>query len=112
MKKVVFITIVICNLLYLGCATSADIYTQSGELKRPMTPINTDISDLPADKFSQNSITELKADLVQMLDRQQQRQRTHRQPGRVVRLSSHDRQVDALPRSPRPRDPEPGAGVP
>ena len=64
MKKAVFIAIIICNLLYLGCTTSADIYTQSGELKRPMTPINTDISDLPASKFSQNSIAELKADLV------------------------------------------------
>ena len=64
MKKVILLAIIICSLFYQGCTTSADIYTQSGELKRPMTPINTDITDLPTHQFSQNSITELKADIV------------------------------------------------
>ena len=64
MKKVFFLTIFMSCLIFQGCATSADIFTHSGELKRPTTPINTNLSDLPDTGFSQNSIAELKAELV------------------------------------------------
>ncbi|MCD4656181.1 MAG: TolC family protein [Planctomycetes bacterium] len=64
MKKVIFLAIFMGCLSFQGCATSADIFTHSGELKRPTTPINTDLTDFPFAGFSQNSITELKANLV------------------------------------------------
>ena len=63
-SNLVILLTFICSFIFLNCITSKDIYTDSGELIRPTIAVNADPGENSNQSFSQNSITEMKADLV------------------------------------------------